>query len=452
MADLSRLRGRATPAAARTPGGRAHSQRCPRHPVHTQASGYSLRWRRAAKPVAAPASSAQGAADVAAHYGQHPPHKGEHAAIETASSRGLMISGTPAPHPAPATRSRLFHGLDDIKGTQTRHDAPFPRPALLRTGPSPGHRPRATYGVTGPPPATALGGPSSRRYGAGIADPDTAAAAGRVSQTGRPSRSARTSWRAGVWRFRPVPPPRVARVSRVAAVGGYRLVLGSRRASADDGRCRPVSRGAWAQLAAVPVNRMAPVPVGVPDVQAAAFPTAGLTALRALEVGGLLLGRRVLVTGAAGGVGRMAVQLARASGADVTALVRDAARSRALLGHLGAAAVVERLGGDFYVIIDGVGGATFGLAIEHLCPRGVLVNIATQDDEEVVSFRAGRFDRARGATIYTLNLPDELAAHASAASDLTRLCTLAARGLLDGQIELECSWRQAGPAIDALLN
>src|SRR5215468_3542793 len=98
---------------------------------------------------------------------------------------------------------------------------------------------RATYGVTGPPPATALGGPSSRRYGAGIADPDTAAAAGRVSQAGRPSRSARTSWRAGVWRFRPVPPPRVARVSRVAAVGGCRLALGSRRASADDGRCRP---------------------------------------------------------------------------------------------------------------------------------------------------------------------------------------------------------------------
>src|SRR5215470_3905286 len=84
---------------------------------------------------------------------------------------------------------------------------------------------RAAYGVTGPPPATALGGPSSRRYGAGIADPDTAAAAGRVSQAGRPSRSARTSWRAGVWRFRPVPPPRVARVSSVAAVGGCRLVL-----------------------------------------------------------------------------------------------------------------------------------------------------------------------------------------------------------------------------------
>ena len=81
-----------------------------------------------------------------------------------------------------------------------------------------------------------------------------------------------------------------------------------------------------------------------------------------------------------------------------------------------------------------------------------MVNIATQDDEEMVSFRAGRFDRARGAAIYTLNLPDELAAHASAASDLTRLCALAAGGRLDGQVELECSWRQPGPAIDALLN
>jgi NADPH:quinone reductase-like Zn-dependent oxidoreductase len=165
-----------------------------------------------------------------------------------------------------------------------------------------------------------------------------------------------------------------------------------------------------------------------------------------------VLGKRLLVTGATGGVGRMAVQLARAGGADVTALVRDAARHQALMGRLGATAVVEHLGGEFDVIIEGVGGATFGLAIEHLCPRGVVVNIATQDDEEIVSFRAGRFDRARGAAIYTLNLPDELAAHASAASDLTRLCALAADGRLDGQIGLECSWRQPGPAIDALLN
>jgi NADPH:quinone reductase-like Zn-dependent oxidoreductase len=49
-----------------------------------------------------------------------------------------------------------------------------------------------------------------------------------------------------------------------------------------------------------------------------------MTALLALEVAGLVLGKRVLVTGATGGVGRIAIQLARASGAHVTALVRDA--------------------------------------------------------------------------------------------------------------------------------
>jgi NADPH2:quinone reductase len=213
-----------------------------------------------------------------------------------------------------------------------------------------------------------------------------------------------------------------------------------------------VSAGAWAQLAAVPVSRLTAIPASLSDVQAAALPTAGLTALRALAIGGLVLARRVLVTGATGGVGRMAVQLAHASGAHVTALVRDAAACGELLSSLGAAAVAEQLDGDFDVIIDGVGGAAFGLAIEHLRPRGVVVNIATQDDGELVSFRAARFDRARGATIYTLNLPDELAAHASAADDLARLCALAAGGRLDSQVELECSWRQPGPAIDALLN
>jgi NADPH:quinone reductase-like Zn-dependent oxidoreductase len=213
-----------------------------------------------------------------------------------------------------------------------------------------------------------------------------------------------------------------------------------------------VRRGGWAQLAAVPVSRLTVIPPGVSDAQAAALPTAGLTALRALEVGGLVLGKRVLVTGATGGVGRMAVQLARASGAHVTALVRAAAASAGLMTRLGAAAVAEHPDGDFDVIIDAVGGTTFGLAIEHLAPRGVVVNLATRDDQELVSFRARRFDRAYGATIYTLNLPDELASHASGAADLARLCALAAGGQLDSQVELQCSWHQFGTAIDALLN
>src|SRR5215813_10906795 len=131
-----------------------------------------------------------------------------------------------------------------------------------------------------------------------------------------------------------------------------------------------VRSGAWAQLAAVPADRMTPIPAQVSDAQAAALPTAGLTALRALEIGGLVLGKRVLVTGATGGVGRMAVQLARASGAHVTALVRNATASRESLSRIGATTVTEQLDGGFDLIIDGVGGATFGPAIEHLAPRG----------------------------------------------------------------------------------
>jgi NADPH:quinone reductase len=212
-----------------------------------------------------------------------------------------------------------------------------------------------------------------------------------------------------------------------------------------------VDAGAWAEFAAIPTSRLAAIPALVPDAQAATLPTAGLTALRALQVAGLVLGKRVLVTGATGGVGRIAIQLARESGAHVTALVRDAAASQRLLRHLGAAQVVENITGDFDVIIEGVGGATFGLAIEHVAARGIVVNIATQSDDETVTFQAACFDRAKGARIYTLNLPDELASHGGGASDLTRLCTLMAEGRLDGQIELEASWREPSIALDALL-
>jgi NADPH2:quinone reductase len=213
-----------------------------------------------------------------------------------------------------------------------------------------------------------------------------------------------------------------------------------------------VRSGAWAQLAAVPASHLAPLPGEISDTQAAALPTAGLTALRSMEVAGLLLGKRMLVTGATGGVGRIAVQLGRAAGARVTALARDPAATAGLLRRLGAETVTSEQDGDFDFILDAVGGDTFGLAIEHLTPRGIVVNIGTQSDDETVTFRANRFDRSAGARIYTLNLPEELQAHASAAADLARLCTLAASGHLDAQVEYEGSWRQPAPAIEALLH
>ena len=230
------------------------------------------------------------------------------------------------------------------------------------------------------------------------------------------------------------------------------------RAAADGSGLREGTRvvglvraGAWAELVAIPTTRLAEIPDQVSDAQAATLPTAGMTALRALEVAGLVLSKRVLVTGATGGVGLMAIQLARESGAHVTALVRDAAASQQLLHGLGAADVVESITGDFDLIVDAVGGATFGLAIEHVAPRGLVVNIGTPNEDETISFRAGSFDRAKGARIYTLNLFDELAFHDSGARDLARLCNLMAEGRLDGQVELESSWREPSGALGALL-
>jgi NADPH:quinone reductase-like Zn-dependent oxidoreductase len=236
----------------------------------------------------------------------------------------------------------------------------------------------------------------------------------------------------------------VAGVVERAAADGSGPLMGARVVGL-------VRGGAWAQLVAVSTSWLAEIPGEVPDAQAAALPTAGLTALRALEVGGFVVAKRVLVTGATGGVGRMAVQLASAAGAYVTALVRDTAAALEPLRRLGASEVVDHLDTDFDLVIDGVGGATLGCAIEHLVAGGVVVNLATQHPEETVTFRAARFDRAPGATIHTLNLFDELTRHASAATDLRRLCGLVAEGRLDGQIELEVSWREYETAIEALL-
>src|SRR4051812_19766558 len=80
--------------------------------------------------------------------------------------------------------------------------------------------------------------------------------------------------------------------------------------------------GAWAERVNCRSHAVAVLPDGCSDAQAATLPVAGLTALHALRQGGLLLGRKVLVDGASGGVGHLACQLASASGAQVWGHVR----------------------------------------------------------------------------------------------------------------------------------
>ena len=211
-----------------------------------------------------------------------------------------------------------------------------------------------------------------------------------------------------------------------------------------------VRRGAWAELVAVPTSQLAIIPSSVTDAEAATLPTAGLTALRSLELAGSHLAKFVLVTGATGGVGQYAVQLASLGGANVTACVRNVEKSREQLHSLGADSVIDALEGRFDLIVDAVGGTTFAAAIEHIAPRGMVVNVATDPADELVAFRAARYDRAPGATIYTFNLLDELP-RMDTAGDLTRLVTLLAQRKLVAPVELEADWQNVAHAIDALL-
>ncbi len=212
-----------------------------------------------------------------------------------------------------------------------------------------------------------------------------------------------------------------------------------------------VARGAWAQQVAVPTDILAPLPDGASFAQAATLPVAGLTALHALQIGGFALGRRVLITGATGGVGRFAIQLAALSGAHVTALVRDRGRAPALEA-LGAGAIVTAIEGEFDVIVEGVGGAVLGEAIRHVAANGTIVSFASTTTDETSFPTRELFGRAPGARLYGLLIFRELAREASGTGDLARLAAMVADGRLDCSVEREASWREAGEHVQALVD
>src|SRR5439155_3185288 len=132
------------------------------------------------------------------------------------------------------------------------------------------------------------------------------------------------------------------------------------------------------QRVTVPRNALAELPDKVTFSQAATFPVAGLTALQALGKGGPLLGKRVLVTGATGGVGDFAVQLARLAGAHVTASVRRADQV-ATVRELGAHDVVvgDEIAAEpkYDLVVESVGGRTLGTALRALQRAGVCVTL-----------------------------------------------------------------------------
>jgi NADPH:quinone reductase-like Zn-dependent oxidoreductase len=206
--------------------------------------------------------------------------------------------------------------------------------------------------------------------------------------------------------------------------------------------------GGWAELAAVPTDRLATIPDDVSFEAASTLPVAGLTALRALEVGGPLLGRRVLITGAAGGVGRYAVQLAHRAGAHVTGVVRNAERGEGLR-ELGADELITELepeGETFDLLLESVGGASLAAALTRVAPEGTVVAFGASSPEPT-TFDVSRFYGSGGSKLYGLRVFDEVAKHRSGVRDLELL--LAAR--LDPQIDLVAGWEDYETAMTALM-
>lgn len=217
-----------------------------------------------------------------------------------------------------------------------------------------------------------------------------------------------------------------------------------------------VRSGGWGELVAVPTNAISPLPDAVSFAQAATLPVAGLTAYHALKQGGLLLGKSVLVTGASGGVGNFAIQLARLSGAEVTAHLRQPEQEE-LVKAAGAQTVV--IGADlpfndalsYDLIVESVGGKTLSAALSSVAPNGVVVLFGTSGGAEV-TFNAQRFyGVSSGASLYALILFNELKQE-SATVGLERLLKLVAKGQLKPEISVEAPWTQIADLAQQLLD
>ncbi|MFI0769994.1 zinc-binding dehydrogenase [Streptomyces sp. NPDC021218] len=211
--------------------------------------------------------------------------------------------------------------------------------------------------------------------------------------------------------------------------------------------------GGWAELRAVDTAMLGVPPTGADPGAISTIPVAGGSALRALRRIGDTLGRRILITGATGGVGRYAVQLARLGGAHVIASTGDPAAHGNGLRTLGAHQVVKdptEIDEPVHGVVDNVGGPQLVAAYDKLAAHGTLVSVGhVTGQPETFPFGAlygneGRHNRSI-VTFYLLDRPD-------IGADLTWLAERVATGDLDPQITWRGGWNRAEEAVTALLD
>lgn len=193
-----------------------------------------------------------------------------------------------------------------------------------------------------------------------------------------------------------------------------------------------VCRGALAEYASASARLLVKKPAGISFEQAAAVPTSAVSALQALrDAGRLTAGQRVLVIGAAGGVGIYAVQLAKHLGGIVTGICSTSKVE--LVTSLGADTVIDYtrsdLGSERYdLILDLAGNRKLSLLRRSLTPTGTLVIVGGENGGHVL----GGAQRIIGAMILSLVLRQRLTGFAAAhrLEDLLLLADLLAAGSL----------------------
>ncbi|MDF2824369.1 MAG: alcohol dehydrogenase, partial [Mycobacterium sp.] len=175
-----------------------------------------------------------------------------------------------------------------------------------------------------------------------------------------------------------------------AAADGSGPPVGARVVGADWSR-------AWAQQRILSADNVAVIPDSVDFETAAALSVAGVTAVQIVRRLGPVLGRRVLITGASGGVGRLAVQLAARAGAHVIAAVGSPARG-AGLRELGAHEVVVGLAGlePVYGVLEHIGGPLLADAVALLDDGGIVISVgAASGQPTTIDFEAERMTMKR---------------------------------------------------------
>lgn len=202
----------------------------------------------------------------------------------------------------------------------------------------------------------------------------------------------------------------------------------------------------WAERLAVRTDMLAVLPDAVSFAQASCLPVAGLTALYGLSRRGDLLARKVLVTGATGGVGHFATQLARLSGAQVVAAVRSAEQEAFARDHGADVTVVVgddpgKAGahGPYDLIMESIGGASLTASARMLALEGVCIVFGASAGADA-RIDIAPFYFAGGATLYGFGLFHEIARRERASVGLARLAALLADGRLKTHIAVERPW------------